>query len=248
MQSKKAGNILKDKVIITTYPERTNDELKEILSSKGATVLSMPAIEISPLSFQLENASGYDWFVFTSKNAIKPFVTQVSVENKKLAALGAKTAEKLVEYNLQPTFIGSGKSAADFAIEFQHQVEQNEKILLVLGSLAPDTLQNAFSKKFVTDRINVYQTSLKKTVDETILSRIKEDQYDLIVVTSPSAVQSTIQLLNSSPQNLRFVCIGKITDSAIKGYGFEACLTSETPSYESIAEAIIEYFNTKNNQ
>lgn len=243
MSTKHEKHILKDKVIICTYPEKEQDELVAMLSEQGATVLSMPMIEISPLSFHLKkDIADYGWLVFTSKNAVEPFSSQFPTITNKVAALGEQTAKQLQDHHIEPTFIGSGKSASDFVEEFANELHEDEQVLLVLGNLAPGTLQEEFGKKSKVDRINVYQTIATKRVDREILARIKKDQYDALIVTSPSAIKALIHELENPQMQLRIISIGKTTTAAILNYQMHPLATSAKPGYRELAETTIEYF------
>lgn len=245
MPTHEGNDILKDKVIICTYPKKEQDELIEILSNHGATVHSMPVIEICPLPFQLKkNINKYNWLIFTSKNAVQPFADRYPTTTCKIAALGKKTADKLNQHQLMPDFVGTGKSADDFADEFIDQIQRNEKILLILGDLASTTLQQKLGEKAQIDRINIYQTRACPEVNKKFAELVDNDQYNALIVTSPSAVQT---IANEAKQvtSLRFISIGKTTSSAIKAFNIEPLATSNQSSYKGLAETTINYFKNK---
>ncbi len=240
------NDILKGRVVICTYPEKNQDELVAMLTDEGASVLSMPVIEISPLPFQLErNINEYDWLIFTSKNAVQPFTDSYTKVPCKIAALGKQTAQKLEHFHLQSAFVGSGKSAHDFVNEFSSELQDDEKVLVILGNLAPDTLQQKLGTKAQVDRVNVYQTNPAPTVDAEVLNRIEKDQYDVILVTSPSAVRALIQRLKTTPEKLRFISIGTTTTSEIRKYKAEPLATATEPSYKDLAETTIHFYQSK---
>mgnify|MGYP003835986135 CR=1 FL=1 len=240
------NDILKGKVVICTYPEKEQDELVTMLASEGATVLSMPVIEISPLPFQLKkNINEYDWLIFTSKNAVQPFTENYPEIPCKIAALGEQTAEKLEQFHLPPAFVGSGKSAHNFVDEFLPKLRDNENVLVVLGNLAPDTLQQKLGTKAHIDRVNVYQTNPASTIASNVLERIEKNEYDALIVTSPSAVRALIHKLKTEPEKLRFISIGKTTTAEINKYKAEPLVTAIEPSYKGLAETTIRFYQSK---
>lgn len=235
-------NALKDKIIICTYPKKEQDELADTLRANGVTVLSMPMIEITPLPFQLnKNLREYDWLIFTSKNAVEPFASQFKSISSKIAALGPQTANKLQQFNLEPEFTGSGGSATDFGDELMEVLQENEKVLLILGNLAPATLRTKLKEKTMVDRVNVYQTTPCFPVDQELLNRIKNDQYDALIVTSPSAVKALVHELKNPQQQLRMISIGKTTTVAILDFGMQLVATSAESSYKVLAQTTIDY-------
>lgn len=243
MPTELKNDTLKGKLIISTYPEKKPDDLAEKLSLLGATVLSMPLIKVSVLPFQLENnINNYNWLVFTSKNAGESFVNQFENCDIKIAALGEQTAKRLEQLHLNVHFTGSGKSSVDFVNEFLPVVSENEKVLLVLGNLAPNSLQQKLSKKVHTDRVNVYQTTAAKNIDEKIFDLVQNDQYDVLIVSSPSAIKVLHQKLKVPHQPLRIISIGITTTAAMRELRIEPLATSVDPSYRGLANTTIDYF------
>ncbi|HKJ42782.1 MAG TPA: uroporphyrinogen-III synthase [Sunxiuqinia sp.] len=238
--------ILKDKVIICTYPEKEQDELAEILTEQGANVISMPLIETSPLPFQLENEiASYEWLVFTSKNAVQPFAEKYPTIKNKVAVLGEKTAEKLIQHHYQLAFTGSGKSATHFGNEFKNILHQNENVLLVLGNLAPDTLENLLGEKTFVDRVNVYQTKGIQTIDQNLLQQIRDEKYDGMIVTSPSAYHELKKHLPESISSLKIFSIGPTTTATLRDDQIEPLATSQEASYKGLANTVKEYYSKK---
>jgi len=242
-------NILKGKTIIRTDPENGQDELTERLRNAGALVLSMPLIAIRPMPFRLKrDYTQYDWLIFTSKNAITPFIRQYPMApNQKIAVLGPGTAKQLVRLGYRVDFTGKGKTAARFAGELSPIVSPHERILLVLGMLAPDTLEKSLSKKYEVERTNVYQTVMPEQVDPDLLNRIENDKYDVLLISSPSAINNLFAILRNK-ENLRIISIGQTTTAAIRKRNIEPVATAADPGYQGLAETTISYFRNCKNQ
>ena len=242
---KHTENILQNRTLICTYPEKDQDEVTELLTQQGATVLSLPMIEIHSLPVKApQSISSYDWLIFTSKNAVESFHQSYPQVPCKIAALGERTAQRLRQFNYNPDFIGSGKSAHDFVDEFGNTLKTNEQVLLVLGTLAPDTLQQKLGTKAKIERVNAYQTQLTHEVGPKLKEIIENKAYSAMLVTSPSAVKSIVSLWDNSPPLLNFISIGKTTTAAIQALGMEPLATANDPSYRGLAEATINYFYT----
>lgn len=238
--------LLEGKIIISTHSVREKDEFAELLNENGATVIPLPCIEIIPLPFQITNSiETFDWIVFTSPNAIASFFSQTEISPKnKLAVLGKSTEKTLKTHGYQANYTGSGHSAIDFATQWIPSLLGGEKILLALGELAPDTLQQKLSGKAEVHRINVYKTTQSIFVDETILQQIKEDRYDLISICSPSAIHNLICLLKET-QKLRLVCIGQTSARAVRQYDIEPLAITEECSYAALARTCIKTITNK---
>ncbi len=242
--------ILKGKTIICTYPENEHDESAELLIKAGALVLSMPMIAVEPIPFHLKNnPEHYDWLVFTSKNAVSPFFSRYPLTgSQKVAALGPGTAAELTKQNCRVDFTGKGKSAIHFAREIRQIIVPGEKILLVLGTMAPDTLERTLSESYTAERINVYQTIMPAYIDPDLVQRVENDRYDIILVSSPSAFFNLFSILQGNKKNLRIISIGETTTAAIRKFNIEPVTTAPNPGYKDLAETAVNYFKNHKNQ
>ena len=249
---------LKDKVIISTRALEASDTLPEIIKSSGAKLLSLPMIEIvpSPLDIQmtedLNNLRSFDWIFFTSKNGVVNFFKQL-IDSKgnttlpktaKIAVIGLKTGLELEYYGYAPTFISEENTAEEFLNRFEAKYKpENLKILLALGNLADNTLENRLSIQNTTHRINVYQTVKPAQADQAILEQIKNDGYDLIIFTSPSTFNNFCTFYEPSLLGkLKMASIGSVTTKAIQKAGFEPLLTARKSNAEGIRDAINEFY------
>ncbi|MEI7422680.1 MAG: hydroxymethylbilane synthase [Prolixibacteraceae bacterium] len=250
---------LKGKVFISTRALEAGDTLPDLLKAKGATLLSLPMIEIRPVN-KLANKSadilnhlaGYDWLFFTSRNGVAHFFRMLIDQtgsselpaSLKVAVVGVKTASELEYYGYSPAFTGVSHGSAELAAEFCRTHSPKElKILLALGNLADDTLENVLGADNKVDRINVYETTEPKTVDDALIQRIKEGQYDLILFTSPSTFNHFSSLVdNEVLQTLKIASIGTTTSRAIGEAGLNPLLTAAMSNAEGLTEAIIKYY------
>ena len=249
---------LKDKVIISTRALEASDTLPEIIKSSGAKLLSLPMIEIipSPLDTQLadnfNNLALFDWVFFTSKNGVVNFFKQLidargSTElpkTLKLAVIGYKTGLELEYYGYAPTFISEENTAEEFLNRFNAKFQPgNLNILLSLGNLADNTLQSGLAAKNTVQRINVYQTVKPAHADFAIMELIKNEQYDLIIFTSPSTFSNFISFYDQALLvNLKMASIGSVTTKAIQKAGYEPLFTAKKSNAEGIRDAIIEFY------
>jgi hydroxymethylbilane synthase len=321
---------LKDKVFISTRAVEAGDTLPDLLKAKGATLLSLPMIEIrtvknlakKPASSDLQSEdlnriassdlqseelkglatsdcksevanivantksassdlqsedtiikssdcksdeanpsnisnlfkqlNSYDWLFFTSRNGVAHFFRLLidhtgSSElpaSLKIAVVGAKTASELEYYGYSPTFTGISHGSSEMATEFcgTHH-PRNCKILLALGNLADDTLKTILGADNQVDRIDVYETREPKSVDNNLIQRIKDSQYDLILFTSPSTFHHFSSFFDDSVvKSLKIASIGTTTSRAIQEAGLTPLLTATMSNVEGLTEAIVKYY------
>jgi len=249
---------LKDKLIISTRPIEASDTLPEIIRSVGAKLFSLPMIEIVPspldpqMAEKLNNLEQFNWIFFTSKNGVVNFFKQL-IDAKgstalpktvKLAVIGYKTSLELEYYGYAPTFISEENTAEEFLNRFYAKYQpENLNILLSLGNLADNTLQNILTLRNMVHRIDVYQTVKPAKADPEIMEMIKNDEYDLIVFTSPSTFHNFSSFCDSTLLGkLKMASIGSVTTKAIQKAGFEPLFTAKKSNAEGIRDAITEFY------
>ncbi len=249
---------LKDKIIISTRPLEPGDSLPDILKICGAKLLSLPMIEITPSSLdsqmieQLNKLESYDWIFFTSKNGVINFFKHlIDVKGNtelpktiKIAVVGYKTGLELEYYGYTPTLISDENTSEELLNQFYEKYKpENLKILLSLGNLADNTLSNRLSTENKVIRINVYQTVKPDYADPEIIDLLKNDQYNLIIFTSPSTFTNFCSFFESDQiGKLKMLSIGATTTKAINEAGFEPVITAKKSNAEGIRDAIIEYY------
>jgi uroporphyrinogen-III synthase len=255
------GKLLENKIFISTRPVGQSAELENLLAEESASLVLMPTIEVRPLPLdefallQLKNLDSFNWIVFTSPNGLKYFFAALFElqnnyglpEHLKIAVVGKKTAAHLECYGTSAAFINLGNTAEDFVADFFHRVNLGERVLFPIGNLARTVIEDKISKKAVCTRILFYETVLPETFDNEALQLILNDQYSMIVLTSPSSFTNLLQIISgkADPSKLRLVCIGQTTSAEVIRHGIEPLITAGTANSQGIFSAIINYFQKK---
>jgi uroporphyrinogen-III synthase len=255
------GKILENKVFISTRPADQSAELEKLLSEESATLISMPTIEVRPLPLgefawqHLKNLDSFNWVVFTSPNGLRYFFARLFElqnhyslpEHLKIAVVGKKTAASLECYGTSASFINLGNTAEDFVADFFHRVNPGEHVLFPIGNLARTVIEEKISKKAECTRILFYETVLPEVINIETLNLILNDQYDMIVLTSPSSCNNLLHLISgkTDPAKLRLVCIGQTTSAEVIRNGLEPLITAGTANSQGIYSAILTHFQKK---
>ncbi len=231
-------------VVIRTFPVPDGEDVfARVLQNKHLEIVEAPMIEVEALPFELQQApEEYNWLVFTSKNGIKSwFARYGKAAHQKLAVIGPSSSETLAAYGLAADFTGSGHSGKAFAKELKVVLQGHESILLVLGRLAPEVVQETLIENrgqgftpFV-HRVDVYETRMPATINSAAIDRINSDDYRVIAVSSPSAVHNLMTLLDLRNTHLRFASIGSITSKALRTYGIKPVAEAREQSYAGLA-------------
>mgnify|MGYP001202903086 FL=1 len=248
--------MLKGKIIISTRPTGSEDLIGNALENLGAAVLSMPLIETFQIpisqksqSVILENNT-YQWLVFTSRNGVESLFGQLgSLENIevlpfKTAVFGRRTAAALHDKGFNPDLVVQSNTSADLLNELLPKLQTNEKVLLVLGDLASNLLKDGLQQKVSVDRLDVYRTEVVQSVETKMLNRISENNYDLILFTSPSGFKSfmhhTIDKIDL--QNLKIACLGPTTEEAILNEGLVPLIVAKPSGKIGLLKGMENYF------
>lgn len=255
------GKLLENKVFISTRPAGQSAELETLLSEESATLLSMPTIDVRPLPLdefawlQLKNIDSFNWIVFTSPNGLRYFFARLfDLQNNyglpkhvKIAVVGKKTAASLECYGTSASFINLGNTAEDFSSDFFNRVSPGERVLFPIGTLARSVIEDQISKKADCTRVLFYETVLPETLNEEAFQLILKDQYDMIVLTSPSCCNNLLHLISGKADQakLRLVCIGQTTSAEVIRNGIEPLITAGSANSQGIFTGIINYFQKK---
>ena len=246
--------------VISMQPAERASELKKALSNADVDFYNMPMIHTQTATLQpethqvLDNLETFDLLVFTSRNGVKSFFRLLGQTGQKFpgkiktAVIGQGTAEELKHIFRKADYIQPGNTSRDFAVYLKHQVLQGgEKILLALGNLAPDFLQNELSSQAFVQRINVYRTLPVRDYNVALMQKIRNDRYGLLVFSSPSSFDNFYGIYQKEETSgiLRIVSIGQITTQAILNTTQAQVLTAKNPSTEGLLNEIKKYFHLK---
>jgi uroporphyrinogen-III synthase len=243
------------RILITRTPERSS-ELAATLQDEGATVLSIPAIEIippesyGPLDEALASLDQFDWIVFTSAHSVEVFEERrdPSVFPGHIAAIGPATANAIERLGLPVTLVPSVQIAESLAESLVPHAE-GKNVLLIRAAEAREVLPTA-----------LIQAGARLTVVEAYRNRIPIEsaphlrelfasptQYpDAITFTSASTARNLIALLAVSgltlPTGIVLASIGPITSQALRDLGLEPTVEAKEATIPELAQALIKQF------
>lgn len=251
---------LTNKLFVSTRPEGQSEELNRLLETAGAEVIEMPLIKIRPAKLSVqENAlinrlEQFQWLILTSSNGVRSFFEILKEKgimslpgNLQIAVIGKKTEKVLASFGYSAAFVNPGNTGEDFAAAFTQKI-QNEtpqpQILLALGNLARTVIQDELSKYAHCFRIDVYETTAPDSTDEKTIRLIKENRYEMLIFTSPSAIQNFMKRINNIPaKNIRVACIGEITALEAQKQGIQPLVVAKDASAQGIVDSIIQFYS-----
>jgi uroporphyrinogen-III synthase len=248
--------MLQGKIIINTRPDGVDDQIGVALEALGAKVIAMPLIEIIPMpisyntKLDIVQNNVYQWVVFTSRNGVDLFFHQIEWNQDilslpfKTAVFGERTALALKEKGYNPDLVNVQNRAEDLSKELFALLHPDEKVLLVLGNLASDLMQEQLRVIVHVDRLNVYRTTFVQSTHDDIVQRIVQNRYDMIIFTSPSGVRSFLHHTDGiiNLRELKAACIGTTTERTLLKAGISPLVVANPSGKTGLIKGIEGYF------
>ncbi len=243
------------KKVLITRPRRQTSHLREILESKGASVMECPAIEIAPLgNFRvLDKIIGeinhFDWAVFTSENGVHAFFERLYQLGKdarvlgkiKIAAIGPGTKTKLNQYSVAPDLVPDTFSSAGLLKAFGRKSVLGKRFLLLRTDIAPKFLPQALRKAgAVVTETAVYRTQKSKQLHRKLNKLICHQPPDYVTFTSASTANHFFEALDGHPLKAKLISIGPETSRTIRKAGARVSREARPHTIDGLVEAILK--------
>lgn len=245
---------LHKKTIISTRPSGRSSELKNLFEQNGGKLLELPMIEIAATSISeqeraiLGDLSQFEWIIFTSVNGVKylfEHIEQLPKESK-VISIGSRTTAELEQHNINVSYQNSGNTSIELLNQLKQVIPQdgNQNMLLITGNLATNRLKEGLHKAGTMKRVDVYKTIAPQRYDSAIVQQINQNNFDMIIFTSPSGVKHFIEKFSTTINcnTMPSCCIGNITATALKQRGINPTLVAPKATPEAIYNCIEKYF------
>jgi uroporphyrinogen III methyltransferase/synthase len=251
-------------IVVTRDPSQSGNLVKK-LSALGVNVYTFPTIKITPpenwssCDRAFQHIKDYEWIIFSSVNGVRFFLKraeyhQINYFQASIASVGQKTAEELKKYGITADLIPSSFTAKGLLDVFKNLDIRSRKILLPTSDLSRDELVSGLRKMGAeVDKVICYRTGVPDSREKgTMVKLLNSKKVDCYTFYSPSAFLSFIKILGTHPfknaesQKAALAAIGPTTARAIRDEGYSVDIQPEKSIDESMIEAIIAYFNKKN--
>lgn len=251
------------KTMMVTREKEASSEFGELLASCGAKTIEFPTIKIKPIrdtgeqQLSVRNLGDYDFLVFTSVNGVGNYFEVLAshgkdsrdLKGKKIVAIGEKTSEELLKYNLTADYMPAVYTAEGIISLAEKLNLDGKKILipraLVARELLPETLR---AMGAMVEVLCVYETLVPDyTTEELDLMKMRfsDAEIDLVTFTSSSTVTNFFSLLGKDPKlfaKTGFACIGPITAATLLGCGFTPSVTADIHTTRGLKEKILDLY------
>lgn len=246
---------------------RAHDQAREFihrLEELGATVISIPMIEIQPpQSFQpldkaLAKIQKYDWLVLTSVNGVhalrrrleKAGIAPSALRHLRIAAIGPATAEAIESLGLKVEIVPK-EYVAESVVQAVGGRVAGKQVLLVRAKVARDVIPQELQKAGAdVDVVEAYQTVMPVNCPRNLQEHLADGRLaaDAITFTSSSTAKNFAAALpqGASPKTIlhgvEVVSIGPATSATLREIGIPQVLEARTYTLEGVKEALVARF------
>ncbi len=206
--------------VLITKELSADNYLERACIETGLHLKGLSFIETEAITFELP--THFEWFFFSSSNAVHAFFKQIEpsmISKKKVAAYGESTSRALFQYLANVDFIAKPGQPLEVASEFKSLINGG-KVLFPVSDISKKSIQAVLMPTQVCNVI-CYKTKL--------LSKKLTEEYEAVVFTSPSNVHGfhlENEKLNAS---IKIIALGSSTEKSLKNLGY-SCQVADFPS------------------
>ena len=259
------GRELFGKRFVVTRAREQAGQLTHMLEDKGAEVIELPFIEVTPefdpklVSEVFTGLAVYEWIIFTSANGVKTFFDLFykafddirCLGPMRIAAVGAATAREIEKHRLKVDFVPKKANAEALADELiENEGMESVQVLVVTGNQNREALVKRLETegRAIVDTLPLYKTKKTNLLANEAAERFRKEGADAILFTSSSTVNSFIDQnaafkLEEGARHPVLGSIGPMTSKTLTEkklpIGFEAPVSS----LEHFIEAAVKHFN-----
>jgi len=245
------------RTLVVTRAASQADGLVAALEALGATVVRFPTIRVEPAVDQeklrqaAQNASGYDWVIFTSVNGVDFFrkaADDVGVDAKealaggRLCCVGPATAGAIEALGLSVEVV-PGTHMAEAVVDVLSARTQlrGQRVLIPTVAGARPVLRAGLQELGAeVDDVIAYRTLAVEAVDPSVLEQLDQG-VDLVTFTSRSTVRSFHRLVGGGVVANAAV-IGPVTADAARELGYRVAVKADPFTIPGLVEAILSHF------
>ena len=254
---------LSSRRIIVTRSSDQAGEFSAMLSSRGATVLECPTIQlVDPTSWDgldaaVAKLADFEWLVLTSVNAVRFFFQRLrflgldarALGQCKVCAVGPKTAEAITNHGIWPDLIPKDYKAEGVVSELSKREIKGTKILFPRADRAREIIPHDLERlgAHVTSPV-IYRNILPERLCPETLLALEKRSVDCITFTSSSTVLNMAELLGADLlvdmlKGVAVASIGPVTSKTCRELGLKVDIEPEEYTLSALSNAIKQYLS-----
>lgn len=248
---------LLEKKVLVPRGENQAKSFSQLIEKYGGIPIEIPLIAFRPVEINqrlqtiLKALNTYDWIIFTSNVTVETFFSFCLNSDleifPKIAVIGKKTEEGLLQRGLRPEFIPSAYVSESFVSEFLPYIHKGSKILLPKGNLAREYIADSLTDcGALVDEVVIYETVMPDESREKLAKVMVEKQLDILLFTSPSTVDHFMETvtrykLEHHLKKYIFGCIGPSTEKKLRAYGLPVHVAPKEYTVKEMVNSTIAY-------
>lgn len=249
--------LMSGKRVLITRPRGQGAELARALESLGATVVSMPLIEIgepadwSPVDRALARLGEIDWLVFTSANGVHALLWRLKavgldrrvLARVHLAAIGPGTSAALQQYLLQSDFVPRESRSEELAAGLEERVA-GRRVLLARGDRGREILRQELGRVALVEQIVVYTQTEIAEPDARAMDVLRRGEIDFVTVTSSNIARALARHLDRECREhvaagrTRLVSISSLTSAVLRELDLAPAAEAAKPTMAELVAAL----------
>jgi len=243
------------KRVLITRPARQAETFARALYARGvepilaSTIAIVPPDDASEANRAIDDLANYRWIVFTSQNGVDAFFDRLAsldsdaryVGATRVAAIGAKTAERLREHGIRPDLVPAVFISEEIGRALIEASHLGDRILIYRAQEARDVLPQMLEDAGRAPHVvSAYKTIFD--VDPEFAQKVA--RADVLAFTSASTVRGFVELLGGAKAALDasrgklIACIGPVTSDAAEELGLHVDVVADVYTTDGLLDAL----------
>ncbi|HEX2700967.1 MAG TPA: uroporphyrinogen-III C-methyltransferase [Acidimicrobiales bacterium] len=236
------------RIVVTRAPHQAGG-LADRLRAAGAAVVEVPTIAIVPAhdgGAALRAAAArlhlYAWVVFTSANAVDPFLATLhdsrAFGGACIAAIGPGTAAALARHGLVPDLVPARFVAESLLDAFPAPPAGGAAVLVPRAAEGREVLPDGLrARGWTVDVVEAYRTEPAAVAPARLAEATGADA---IVFTSASSVTAWVAAAGAGATPPVVACIGPVTSEAACAAGLAVTATAAEATLDGLVGALVD--------
>jgi uroporphyrinogen III methyltransferase/synthase len=247
------------KRVLVTRPAHQAADMVRRLEGLGATVWSLPAVEVLPpedwsaVDAALADLARYHWLVFTSANGVHALIRRLRQTGRdlralgplRLAVIGPSTGDALRAYHLEPDLTPAEYNSEGLAAALL-PAAAGQRVLLARADRGVDVLRERLAAAAAVEQVAVYrQVDAAVAPEHEALQRLRRGEVDYVTLTSSNIARALAGALGA--EGLRRVRAGEAglvtisprTSAAVRELGLPVAAEAMVYTTEGVLGALV---------
>lgn len=235
--------------VVVTRAAHQAEQLAAPLRNKGAEVILLPVIGISPPADPepLRRAAlseSYDWIVFTSANAVDAFASELRKDGRKcksrVTTIGSGTREAAEANGFYVEIVPEKYVAESLVDAFAAQTLEGSRILIPSAAVTRDIVAPALRRRGAhVDVVEAYRNIVPPPAAEQAREVFRNPYPDWVTFASSSAVANLVDIVGADVLNKsKIASIGPVTSETARNLALEVAAEAQPHTVEGLVEVI----------